>query len=35
MNIETAIIKDNYNILKKAPAARREIELKEKDANDV
>jgi hypothetical protein len=35
MDIETAKTKDNHNASKKAPAARREIELREKDANLV
>jgi hypothetical protein len=35
MNIEAAITKDNYNALGEAPAARREIELKERDTNLV
>jgi hypothetical protein len=35
MNIEVAATEDSYNILKKAPVARREIELKERDANLV
>jgi hypothetical protein len=35
MNIETAAIEDSYNALREIPAARREIELKEKDANLV
>src|SRR5450432_747763 len=35
MNIEAAITEDNYNVLKKTPAARREVELREKDANLV
>jgi hypothetical protein len=35
MNIETAEIKNNHNILEKIPAARREIELREKNANLV
>jgi hypothetical protein len=35
MNIEIAEIKDNYNISEEAPAARREVKLREKDANLV
>jgi hypothetical protein len=35
MNIEAAETEDNYNILKEAPAARREIELREKNTNLV
>jgi hypothetical protein len=35
INIETVATEDSYNILEKAPAARREIELKEKNANLV
>jgi hypothetical protein len=35
MNIEAAITKNNYNVLKETPVARREIELKEKDVNLV
>jgi hypothetical protein len=35
MNIEIAATKDNYNALKKAPVARREIKLKERNANLV
>jgi hypothetical protein len=35
MNIEAAEIKDSYNTSGKAPAARREIELREKNANLV
>jgi hypothetical protein len=35
MNIEAAITEDSYNILEEAPAARREIELRERDANLV
>jgi hypothetical protein len=35
MNIEIAATEDSHNILKKAPAARREIKLKEKNANLV
>jgi hypothetical protein len=35
MNIETAETENNYNILKEIPAARREIELRKRDANLV
>jgi len=35
INIEAAKIKNSYNVLRKAPTARREIKLKEKDANLV
>jgi hypothetical protein len=35
MNIEAAITENSYNASKKAPAARREIELKERNANLV
>jgi hypothetical protein len=35
INIEAAKIENNYNALEKTPAARREIELKERDANLV
>jgi hypothetical protein len=35
MNIETAETEDSHNALEKAPAARREIELKKKKANLV
>jgi hypothetical protein len=35
MNIEAAKTKDNYNISEEIPAARREIELKEKNTNLV
>jgi hypothetical protein len=35
MNIETAQTKDNYNVSGEAPAARREIELRERNANLV
>jgi hypothetical protein len=35
INIEAAITEDNHNILEEAPAARREIELREKNANLV
>jgi hypothetical protein len=35
INIEIAEIKNNYNISGEAPVARREIELREKDANLV
>jgi hypothetical protein len=35
MNIETVETKNNYNVSGEAPAARREIELREKDANLV
>jgi hypothetical protein len=35
MNIEAAETENNHNALEKAPAARREIELKEKNANLV
>jgi hypothetical protein len=35
MNIETAKTENSHNILKKAPAARREVKLREKNANLV
>jgi hypothetical protein len=35
MNIETAKTKNNYNASGETPAARREIELRKKDANLV
>jgi hypothetical protein len=35
MNIEAAKTENNYNILKEIPAARREVELKERNANLV
>jgi hypothetical protein len=35
INIETAATENSYNALKKAPAARREIELRERDTNLV
>jgi hypothetical protein len=35
MNIETAKTKNNHNVLRKAPAARREIKLRKKNANLV
>ena len=35
MNIEITATEDNYNILKEVPVARREIKLKEKNANLV
>jgi hypothetical protein len=35
INIEATIIKDSHNALGEAPVARREIELREKDANLV
>jgi hypothetical protein len=35
MNIEAATTEDNYNVLGEAPAARREVELRERDANLV
>jgi hypothetical protein len=35
INIEATETKNSYNILKKAPAARREIELRKKDTNLV
>jgi hypothetical protein len=35
MNIETAATENSHNVLKEAPAARREVKLKEKDANLV
>jgi hypothetical protein len=35
MNIEIAETKDSHNALEKAPAARRKIELKKKNANLV
>jgi hypothetical protein len=35
MNIEAAKTEDSHNALKKAPAARREVELREKNANFV
>ena len=33
MNIETAATKNNHNALKKAPVARREVELNKKNTN--
>jgi hypothetical protein len=35
MNIETAATEDNYNALKKAPAARQKVKLRERDTNLV
>jgi len=35
MNIEVVETENSYNILKEAPAVRREIELRKKDANLV
>jgi hypothetical protein len=35
MNIEAAETEDNYNVSGKTPAARREIKLREKNANLV
>jgi hypothetical protein len=35
MNIEAAATEDSHNALKKAPAARRDIKLREKNANLV
>jgi hypothetical protein len=35
MNIEATATEDNHNISEEAPAARREIKLKEKNANLV
>jgi hypothetical protein len=35
MNIETAETENNHNVSEKTPAARREIELKKKNANLV
>jgi hypothetical protein len=35
INIEIAETEDNYNISKKAPAARRKVKLKKKNANLV
>jgi hypothetical protein len=35
MNIETAETKNNYNISRETPVARREIELKKRDTNLV
>jgi hypothetical protein len=35
MNIEVVETEDSYNALEKAPAARREIELRERNANLV
>jgi hypothetical protein len=35
MNIEIAITEDSYNVSGEVPAARREIELREKDTNLV
>jgi hypothetical protein len=35
INIEVAATENSHNILKKAPAARREVELREKNANLV
>jgi hypothetical protein len=35
MNIETAETENNYNVLGKTPAARREIKLRKRDANLV
>jgi hypothetical protein len=35
MNIEAAKTEDSYNALREAPAARREIKLRKRDANLV
>jgi hypothetical protein len=35
INIEIAITENNYNISEETPAARREIKLRERDANLV
>jgi hypothetical protein len=35
INIEAVMTKDSYSALKEAPVARREIELREKDASLV
>jgi hypothetical protein len=35
INIETAITEDSHNVLGEAPAARREVKLKERDTNLV
>jgi hypothetical protein len=35
MNIEAAATEDSHNALEETPAARREVELKEKNANLV
>jgi hypothetical protein len=35
INIETAETKNSHNTLKKAPAARREVKLRKRDANLV
>jgi hypothetical protein len=35
INIEAAMAEDNYSALEEAPAARREIELRERDASLV
>jgi hypothetical protein len=35
MNIEAAKTEDSHNALKKAPAARREVELRKRNANFV
>jgi hypothetical protein len=35
MNIEIVETENNYNISKKAPAARREVKLRKRDANLV
>jgi hypothetical protein len=35
INIEAAATEDGYNVLEEAPAARREVELRKRDANLV
>jgi hypothetical protein len=35
INIETAITENSHNILEEAPAARREVELRERNTNLV
>jgi hypothetical protein len=35
INIEAAITKNSYNVLEETPVARREVELRERDANLV
>jgi hypothetical protein len=35
INIEAAITEDSHNVLEETPAARREIELRERDINLV
>ena len=35
INIKTATIENSHNVLKEVPAARREIELRERNANLV